>query len=350
MPIPMFLTTFDCWDRRLVMWIWTTSLIVERNNLIARLCMQITHTLSANKRQPDVNDVPFKKSYLSRVSANFFSLNEYLSAELNQCRIPLLEDTTLDDMQCFLRRTLEHLSVLDECLDIEVESEFCTPYSKESRIERAGSHRVIAATLSATALSADCPVVVDAFDKTHILPKVMSLALKYPYCSALHAAALKLVSTAISTQSGGFGLWKQLLQTPGGKPSNDVWRTVYNTIQAAAAPEQMPGKHPLAGFCLKLSSLFLVASTDAEDSGASWRRELQQALQSLSGWDSVCGAEDSPLAEMTAVQEAYLGGPPPDPADELFMGGGSDNMQITGSQLLALLRGLNANMARGDEG
>ena len=258
-------------------------------------------------------------------------------------QLPLLKDTELSDLQCFLANAIDNLHVIDACLDINVagSSGFLTPFSKETPVARVGSHRVLAATLAATALSADCPSISREFLKNNIIRKVISLCIRFPYCNALHAAALKIASVSVSEQSGPVQLWRQYLETSTGAPSEDIFKPIVQTIDTSK--DKTPGTKPLTGFCVEFMSK-VVQGMHHHPKGAPqpWQTELEQHLISISGWKETCVGDESPLQSIIQVQDQHLGGPPPERGLlSAGMGMLDDSSQISGTQLLALLRGLN---------
>eukprot|EP00889_Picochlorum_renovo_P000993 jgi/Picre1/28023/NNA_000984.t1 len=129
-------------------------------------------------------------------------------SELSSCQLPLLPDTEEGDLQTSLHATLTHINLIEECLSTEA-----FHHAKKTTIssKSIGSHRAMAAMLAATALQADCPVIVNAFSTTQILRESLRLALKHPYCSTVQSHVVKMARIATSDQSGSCGLWRQIL-------------------------------------------------------------------------------------------------------------------------------------------
>lgn len=258
-------------------------------------------------------------------------------------QLPLLEDTDVKDLTCFLESTLKHVGALDTCLKIEAGSGFVTPFSKSEPVPRVGSHRVLAASLAANVLTADCPVVSSAFQHHQIISNIMELSVRFPYCSILHSQALKIASVCVSSQSGKLGLWKQIITTKDGCPNDHVFDKLFDALESAVT--QTPGRNPLSGFCIQLISTLAAAcrTDDSEQETISWRNDYVQELGRLSGWKQVYqqASQESCLRTLLDVQQQNLGGPPPD--KNALHPSFADQMQISGPQLLELLQNFNLN-------
>ncbi|WPT13154.1 hypothetical protein PSENEW3_00000998 [Picochlorum sp. SENEW3] len=258
------------------------------------------------------------------IGSKLFSLNEFLGAELSSCQLPLLPDTEEGDLQTSLHASLTHMNLIEECLSTEA-----SHHAKKTTIssKSIGSHRAMAAMLAATALQADCPVIVNAFSKTQILRESVRLALKHPYCSTVQSHVVKMARIATSDQSGSCGLWRQILD------DTDMFRQIIDTIHASI--DKVPGKDPLAGFSIEMVHILTRACDDTKDE--QWRIQLKETLQNVSGGQEATDALRSALNTLLHEQEQYLCGPPPEvPA----MPGMDPSMQFSGSQILELLQGL----------
>lgn len=257
-------------------------------------------------------------------------------------QLPLLGDTVTSDLPCFMENILKHLDVLDACLKIEAGSGFVTPFSKSEPIARVGSHRVLAASIAANLLTADCPVVSSAFQHHQIISNIMELSVQFPYCSALHSQALKIASVCVSSQSGKIDLWRQIVTKDDG-PNDDVFDKVFDALESAVT--QTPGRNPLSGFCIQLVSTLADACdiSDSEDKNISWRHDYVRELGRLSGWKQVYqqASQESSLRTLLDVQQQNLGGPPPD--KDILNPSFADQMQITGPELLELLQNFKLN-------
>lgn len=262
-------------------------------------------------------------------------------------QLPLLEDTDISDLTCFLENTLKHLDALDTCLKIEAGPGFVTPFSKSEPVPRIGSHRVLAASIAANALTADCPVVSSAFQNHEIISNIIELSVQFPYCSALHSQALKIASVCVSPQSGKIGLWRQIITTNDGCPNDRVFDKVFDALETAVT--QTPGRNPLCGFCIQLVSTLADACHTSEKKGdeqegnTSWRNDYVRELKRLSGWKQAYqhANQESSLRTLLDGQEQNLGGPPPD--KDALHPSFADQMQISGPQLLELLQNFNLN-------
>lgn len=268
----------------------------------------------------------------------------YITSTYLYMQLPLLEDTDITDLTCFLENTLKHLNALDICLTIEAGPGFVTPFSKSEPVPRIGSHRVLAASIAANTLTADCPVVSSAFQNYRIISNIIELSVEFPYCSALHSQALKIASVCVSPQSGKIGLWRQIITTKDGCPNDHVFDKIFDALESAVT--QTPGKNPLSGFCIQLVSTLANACHTSEEeeketNEISWRNDFVRELERLSGWKQVYqhASQESSLRTLLDVQEQNLGGPPPD--KDALHPSFADQMQISGPQLLELLKNFN---------
>lgn len=296
---------------------------------------------------------------LPTLSSSLFALNEYVQSELVGYKLPLLEDTTLDDLHPVLSLTLDHVHVLDRILDFQVPPAFQTQYHKDVVVPRLGSHRVMAVTLAASALKTDCPCVSEVFAETKILEKAVRLSLQFPSCSMLHAQCLDMARVAVSPHSIRVGLWKQLVSC------RDVWESIGNILQSLPSSDAHRNASAvsgmLAGFCIEFVRLLRQqddielpsssSSTSSSDDDRECQKEtalavkcsqdeLKSALETMPGWDHTILS----IEPLLHIQEQQLGGSPPPRMNTVDSFNGS--MNFTGPQLLALLQGLNLSSAQ----
>lgn len=293
---------------------------------------------------------------LPSLSSSLFSLNEYIQSELTGYKLPLLEDTSLEDLHSCISLTLEHVHVLDRILDFQVVPAFQTQYHKEVIVPRLGSHRILAVTLAASTLKADCPCISEAFAKTRILEKALCLSLQFPSCSIMHVQCLQMARVAVSPHSIRVGLWKQLVA------SRNVWDSIGNILQSLPSPDTGCAHRQasavsgmLAGFCIELVHLLVHHADEEPPSSASSttsasgedgkeiaasaavqqaQKDLKAALESMPQWKQTTLLVES----LMEVQRKHLGGTPP-PRTHSF-DSFNDSMNFSGPQLLALLQGL----------
>lgn len=273
----------------------------------------------------------------------------------------------MDDLQIFLSSTISNLHILDSILDIEVCSIFPTQYQPDSKTQRIGSHRVMAATLVATAMEADCPVVTKAISATSILETILSLSVQFPSCSSIHSQCLKIAKISLSDASGPIGAWRRLVYTSqcsdghaACNPNNAVYQKIFDAIQMAE--KNVPGRNMLSGFCIRLLDLLrqgaqeqqplltsdtstqssfsrsyssFSADNNSQKTSKEWKNELAHALEGFDRQGQAWPALDALLE----VQHEQLGGPPPERIEDFD--NLHDSMNFAGPQLLALLQGLN---------
>lgn len=241
-------------------------------------------------------------------------------------QLPLLPDTEEGDLQTSLHATLTHIDLIAECINTEA-----SHHAKATTIPPGsiGSHRAMAAMLAATALQADCPVIVNAFNKTQILRTSLRLALKHPHCSTVQSHVLKMARIATSDQSGPCGLWRQLLD------DTDTLQQIIDIVHASI--DKVPGKDPLAGFSIEMVHILTRACNDIKDASEQWRIQLKETLENICGGQEALDALRSALNTLMHEQEQYQCGPPPEVP---VMPGMDPSMQFSGSQILELLQGL----------
>ncbi len=298
------------------------------------------------------------------LSSGLFSLNEYIQSELLGYKLPLLEDTSLDDLHSCISLTLEHVHVLDRILDFQVVPAFQTQYHREVMVPRVGSHRVLAITLAASTLKADCPCISEVFAETKILEKALCLSLQFPSCSMMHVQCLNMARVAVSRHSIRVGLWKQLVSL------RDVWESIGNILQSLPSPDTGCAHRQasavsgmLAGFCIDLVHLLVhhgdeeppssTSSSASEEDGKEAdvassavqqaQHDLNIALESMPRWKQTILLVES----LKHVQEKHLGGSPP--PRTLGFDSFNDSMNFSGPQLLALLQGLTLQQSPSSE-
>jgi len=129
-----------------------------------------------------------------------WKLQEHLVTEFQGCRLPLLPDTTLDDLQTCLAATIAHAPTLARILALEDTKQHGKDTGTTNTITTTTTHRVLAATLAATALQANCPCVTKAFAAIDIIGLTIQNSLLRPSCSTIHAKALAMTRIACSDE------------------------------------------------------------------------------------------------------------------------------------------------------
>lgn len=303
------------------------------------------------------------------LSEPLWTLLGQIEAEMNSCALPMVPDTTLDELKPYSRATAKHLKMLAPVLDIKPTEALVTQYSMQQAVDRVGSHRVGVALLMAQLLRAQCLSVAKAIKETSLLLPLAQLALKAPTCSALHAAVISTLRVAVSESCGREGLWQDVVDSSDAIPSAlDILKTNVQGVETRG--QRSPG----AAFAISFLELLASAALEQAESpptseersvgveDVEWRQNLASALRSFPEWEeltslsqtSQASEKQSSLAAELKVQHAELAGPRPvrqtppldnlDPEFGLFRGGGQ---MISGQDLLALLRGLSVKGGHG---
>jgi hypothetical protein len=341
------------------------------------------------------------KPHFPAVSDPLRAISEQIDAEMNSCALPMLDDTTLDDLKPFSASALRHLPTLAPLLDLEPTPEVAQ-FSKDQPVPRVGTHRVAVAELMAQLFRAECPAVVKALGATGMLKPVVMLALDRPACSAIQCAALRSLRATVSPSCGDLEVWKSLIVDNDGeipakiaaiasaahgvsiglRPPHTGFAVAVGEVLCTAAKGKSPGGVPTApsspsngassveGELGKieeveegedaLDAAAAAKTTKEEEEEATsaaarpasppiilspWQINLASALDSIPTWPAFVSEEGALALHLTA-QQMDLAGPRPqshitqnDMDAELAALGGNGQM-ISGQELLALLRGL----------
>jgi len=343
------------------------------------------------------------KPHFPSVSDPLRAISEQIELEMNSCALPMLDDTTLDDLKPFSANALRHLPTLAPLLDLEPAPEVAQ-FSKDQPVARVGTHRAAVAQLMAQLFRAECPAVIKALGATEMLRPVLTLALDRPTCSAIQCAALRCLRATVSPSCGSLEVWKHLVEGNNGEIPAKI-----AAIASAAQGVSIGLRPPHAGFAVAVGEVLCTAargkspgaalatvpsSPSKEDSpveggggggetivgkveevaeGAAketetkqeiitatpgrprppsppivlstWQHALSSSLDSIPAWSAFV-SEEGPLAFHLTAQHMDLGGPRPerhiaqtDMDAELAALGGNGQM-ISGQELLALLRGI----------
>lgn len=171
---------------------------------------------------------------------------------MNACALPMLPDTTLNDLKPFSAAALRHLPTVSALMDLEPAPEL-SQFSKDQPVQRVGTHRVAVAELMAQLLRADCPAVVAEVGATGLLERCVRLALDRPSCSPLQCATLRGLRVVVSPQCGHLGLWRPLLDS-----------NIPDMVAAIATGAQGVSiglRPPHAGYAIAVGDVLFTAAT-----------------------------------------------------------------------------------------
>lgn len=180
---------------------------------------------------------------------------------MNSCALPMLEDTTLDDLKPFSANALRHLPTLAPLLDLEPTPEVAQ-FSKDQPVPRVGTHRVAVAELMAQLFRAECPAVVKALGATGMLRSVVTLALDRPTCSAIQCAALRSLRATVSPSCGFLEVWKPLIEGNNGEIPAKI-----AAIASAAQGVSIGLRPPHTGFAVAVGEVLCTAAKGKSPGG-----------------------------------------------------------------------------------
>jgi len=130
---------------------------------------------------------------------------DHIEMEMTNCMLPMLPDTTQEDLKPFSRTSLTLLPILDQVLAVQPPP-IPTTYSRQHPVPSVGSHRQAVVELIAQLLRAQCPVVIKQVRS--MLPRCIDLAVHHPNCSAVQCSVLRAVQSLVSPACGHLLAWK----------------------------------------------------------------------------------------------------------------------------------------------
>ena len=137
--------------------------------------------------------------HIPLLSAPLRAIVDHVEIEMTNCVLPMLPDTTKEDLKPFSRTSLSLLPILSQVLAVQPPP-IPTTYSRQHPVPSVGSHRQAAVELIAQLLRSQCPMVVE--QTRSLIPCCIDLAVNHPNCSAVHCSVLKS-----STEPALPGMW-----------------------------------------------------------------------------------------------------------------------------------------------
>jgi len=202
------------------------------------------------------------KPHFPSVSDPLRAISEQIELEMNSCALPMLEDTTLEDLKPFSANALRHLPTLAPLLDLEPTPEVAQ-FSKDQPVARVGTHRAAVAQVMAQLFRAECPAVVKALGATGLLKPILTLALDRPTCSAIQCAALRSLRVTVSPSCGFLELWKPLVEDKNGEIPAKI-----AGIASAAQGVSIGLRPPHTGFAVAVGEVLCTAARGKSPGGA----------------------------------------------------------------------------------
>jgi hypothetical protein len=201
------------------------------------------------------------KPHFPAVSDPLRAISEQIEQEMNSCVLPMLDDTTLDDLKPFSASALRHLPTLAPLLDLEPTPEVAQ-FSKDQPVARVGTHRAAVAELMAQLFRAECPAVVQALGATGMLKPIVTLALDRPTCSAIQCAALRCLRATVAPSCGHLEVWKPLILENNGEIPSKI-----AGIASAAHGVSIGLRPPHTGFAVAVGEVLCTAARGKSPGG-----------------------------------------------------------------------------------
>ena len=189
--------------------------------------------------------------HIPSISDPLRAIAAQVELEMNSCALPMLDDTTIDDLKPFSNTALLNLRLLCQLMDLEPATGLAQ-YSKDQPVARVGTHRYAVAELVAQLMRAECVAVVAAVAETGLLSKCMKLALERPNNSSMQCAVLRSLRCSVSPGCGSCGAWKEFLE-------GDVPATVAE-IASASQGVKIGDRPPHAGFAIAVAEILCIAA------------------------------------------------------------------------------------------
>ena len=143
--------------------------------------------------------------HIPSLSEPLRAIVDHIEMEMTNCMLPMLPDTTQEDLKPFSRTSLALLPILDQVLAVQPPP-IPTTYSRQHPVSTVGSHRQAVVELIAQLLRAQCPVVIEQVRS--VLPRCIDLAVNHPNCSAIQCSVLRAVQSLVSPACGHLMTWK----------------------------------------------------------------------------------------------------------------------------------------------
>lgn len=207
------------------------------------------------------------------------------------------------------------------------------------------THRVLAATLAATALQANCPCVTKAFAAHRIIGLAIQNSLLLPSCSVIHAKTLAMARIALSDEcllSRETGdsvespppLWKDVWNARGDGPRcMDTVVSIILDVCGEDREDNLPLKrgrpeaddaqggqganaHLIVGFCIALCGMLFDLVYDSNESNDSNESSDSDDVVVFQGSDDDSKSDDAPTNEGPGTEEERVPTNPSNPSKD----------------------------------
>ncbi|KXZ49929.1 hypothetical protein GPECTOR_19g380 [Gonium pectorale] len=284
---------------------------------------------------------------IPKISTLLQQLIDHLNRELGTLQVPHT-DAAVDGSRPHIKGCIMNLEVLRSILDL-VPRRVTMQYTNEPQ-PAVGSHRVWATEIVSMLLAPNHAAVDNLVAGSKLVPRVFSLSLEHPMCSALHTRALRILrSCCVSKVAGLYGP----LFTPGlgaGLTTGEGKEEPSGSLQQQLAERITPSlgvlsgcRTPAAGFVLEACKV-LRACCDEANRDSILNVNVRRLLQADPVWSEFV-SEGGVLAQLCKEQEGDLGGPRAarvqmeDTSELAELAGGG---LISSHEILALLHGMSA--------